>query len=404
MTGLAQKNGAVSSHVRIARDPGALHATRIGSGGADLLIACDLVVATSPENLPKLGAGRSVAVVNSDVAPTAEFASRPDLDLRPDAMEDTIRRAAGEGASHFLPATRLATALLGDALGTNLFLLGYAFQLGRVPVSLAALERAIELNGRAADWNKRAFAWGRLAAHDRAAVDAAARPLLRGDAEPKAESLEALVARRAEFLTGYQGAAWARRYRELVERVAARERALGDGRDELARAVARYLFKLMSYKDEYEVARLYTDGSFRRQLERELEGDYRLKIHLSPQFLPGFLAPRDPETGRIKKWAMPAPLMLAGFRVMAALRFLRGTPFDFFGWGAHRRLERRLIAEYEATLGELLLGLSAENRPLAVEIASLPEHVRGFDSVKERHLAEAKDKQRELLAAFRRSV
>jgi len=401
VTGLAQKNGAVASHVRIARRPEDLHATRIANGSADLLIACDLVVATSPENLPRLGAGRSVAVVNSDVAPTADFASRPDLDLRPDAMEETLRRAAS--ASHFLPATRLATALLGDALATNLFLLGYAFQLGRVPVSLAALQRAIELNGRAAEWNLRAFAWGRLAAHDRTGVDAAAKPLLLGRAEPETQALDALVTHRAAFLEAYQSAAWAQRYRDFVARVATRERALGDGSDELARAVARYLFKLMAYKDEYEVARLYTDGSFRSQLEREFEGDYRLRVHLSPQFLPGFLAPRDPETGRVKKWSIPAPLMFAGFRVLAALRRLRGTPFDVFGWGAHRRLERRLIAEYRATVEELLEALSAESRPLAVEIASLPEHVRGFDSVKERHLAEVREKERELLAAYRRA-
>jgi indolepyruvate ferredoxin oxidoreductase len=404
VTGLAQKNGAVSSHVRIARDPAQLHATRIAAGAADLLIACDLVVATSTENLPRLGAARSTAVVNTDVAPTAEFASRPDLDLRPDAMEETIRKAAQD--THLLSATRLATALLGDAIATNLFLLGYAFQLGRVPVSLEALLRAIELNGRAAEWNQRAFAWGRLAAHDRGAVEAAARPLLHGGAleEARAETLDELVASRVALLTAYQNAAWAARFRARVERVAARERSLGDGRDDLARAVARYLFKLMAYKDEYEVARLYTDGSLEQQLEREFEGDYKLRVHLSPQFLPAFLAPRDPDTGRVKKWAIPAPLMLAGFRVMAALRFLRGTPLDPFGWTAHRRIERRLIGEYETIVDELAEGLTSENRPLAVEIASLPEQVRGYDTVKERNLALAKEKERELLAAFRRTL
>jgi indolepyruvate ferredoxin oxidoreductase len=246
------------------------------------------------------------------------------------------------------------------------------------------------------------LAWGRLAAHDRAAVEAVARPLLRGG-EARAESLGELVRRRAEFLTAYQNAAWAARYHALVERVATRERALGDGRDDLARAGARYAFKLMAYKDEYEVARLYTDGSLVRQLEREFEGDYRLRIQLSPQFLPAFLAPRDPETGRVRKWSIPASLMLPAFRVMAALRFLRGTPFDPFGWTAHRRLERRLVAEYEATLETLLAGLGAGNRALAVEIASLPELLRGFDSVKERHLAAAREKQRELLEAFGRA-
>jgi indolepyruvate ferredoxin oxidoreductase len=189
-----------------------------------------------------------------------------------------------------------------------------------------------------------------------------------------------------------------------VERVAARERSLGDGQDELARAVASAYAKLLATKDEYEVARLYTDGSLERQLAREFEGSYRLRIHLSPQFLPAFLAPRDPDTGRVAKWSVPLPLARAGFRLLAALRFLRGTPFDVPGRTAHRRLERRLVAEYERTVEELLEGLTRENRALAAQIASLPEHVRGFDTVKERQLEEARAKERELLAAFRRSA
>jgi indolepyruvate ferredoxin oxidoreductase len=404
VTGLAQKNGPVSSHVRIANEPAAIHATRVADGSCDLLIACDLVVATGAEHLAKLAPGRTTAVVNSDVAPTAEFASQPDLDLRPDAMEDAVRKAAGAGDAHFLPATRLATALLGDAIAANVFLLGYAFQRGRVPVGLEALDRAIELNGREVEWNRRAFAWGRLAAHDRAAVEAAARPLLRaGAAPPPARTLAEIVAHRSEHLTAYQSARYAARYRALVERVAARERDLGDGRDDLARAVASAYAKLLAYKDEYEVARLYTDGSLERQLAGELEGGRRLRVHLSPQFLPAFLAPRDPETGRVAKWSIPLPLARAGFRVLASLRFLRGTPFDLPGRTAHRRLERRLIGEYESTVEELLDGLTRDNRALTVEIAALPERVRGFDDVKERHLEEVRSKERELLAAFRGS-
>jgi len=403
VTGLAQKNGPVSSHVRIARDPGAIHATRVANGRCDLLLACDLVVATSPDHLAKLAPGRTTAVVNTDVAPTAEFATRPDLDLRPDAMEDAIRKAAGPDDAHFLPATRLATALLGDAIATNLFLLGYAFQRGRVPVGLEAIARAIELNGRDVAWNLRAFAWGRLAGHDRAAVETAARPHLQGGGAPEARTLAEIVEHRSAHLAAYQNARYAARYRALVERVAARERALGDGRDDLARAVARAYAKLLAYKDEYEVARLYTDGSLERQIARELEGDYRLRVHLSPQFLPAFLAPRDAETGRVRKWSIPWPLARAGFRVLAALRVLRGTPLDLAGRTAHRRLERRLIAEYEATLESLLEGLTRENRDVAVEIASLPEQVRGFDTVKERQLEAARAKERELVAAFRRA-
>lgn len=405
VTGLAQKNGPVSSHVRIANDPGAIHATRVANGACDLLIACDLVVATGAEQLGKLAAGRTTAVVNTDVAPTADFATHPDLDLRPDAMEDALRRAVGAGDAHFLPATRLATALLGDAIAANLFLLGFALQRGRLPVGLEALEQAIVLNGRQVEWNLRALAWGRLAAHDGRAVEAAARPLLRaGAAQPAARTLDEIVAHRSEHLTAYQDARYAARYRAFVERVAARERALGDGRDDLARAVASAYAKLLAYKDEYEVARLYTDGSLERQLDRELEGDYRVRIHLSPQFLPAFLAPRDPETGRVAKWAIPLPLARVAFRLLASLRFLRGTPLDVPGWTAHRRLERRLIGDYEARVEEILEGLTPENRALAAEIASLPEQVRGFDSVKERQLDEARSKERELVAGYGRTL
>ncbi len=395
VTGLAQKNGPVTSHVRVARRAGDLYATRISAGRADLVVGCDIVVTAGAEALDKMTPERTVAVVNRHVAPTKDFATNPDLDLSSAAMEQAISAAASSDGVHFVRATSLATALLGDAIGSNLFLLGYAAQLGKLPVGLPALERAIELNGRAVELNKRALAWGRMAAHDVAAVERAARPLL-GPERPRARKLDEVVALRADFLTSYQNAAWARRYRELVERVAARERQIGGGGTRLAETVARYYFKLLAYKDEYEVARLYTDGAFRRQIEQTFEGDYRLKLHLAPQML----FPRDRESGRVRKisvgsWVFPA------FRLLARLRFLRGTPLDVFGWSAHRRLERRLIADYEETVAELLDGLSAENRDLAVEIAAIPELIRGFGLVKEEHLEKARVKQAELLEAFR---
>jgi indolepyruvate ferredoxin oxidoreductase len=334
------------------------------------------------------------------VAPTSDFARSPDLDLSSRAMEAAIREGAGEERCHFLPATPLATALLGDALATNLFLVGYAFQQGRIPVGLPALERAIELNERSVEMNKLALAWGRLAALDPAAIEAAARPLLR-EAPAADPALDEIVARRTAFLTDYQNAAYARRYSALVERVAAREREIAPGSTRLAEAVARADFKLLACKDEYEVARLYTNGDLQRQLERELEGDYALSVHLAPQFLPGFLAPRDPRTGRVRKWELPAWLVFPAFRAIAALRGLRGTPFDPFGWTAHRRLERRLVGEYEARVAELLGALAPGNLDVAVEIAGLPEQIRGFDVVKERSLAHVREKEKELLAAFR---
>ena len=405
VTGLAQKNGPVTSHVRIASSPDALHASRIAVGGADLVLGCDMVVTSGAENLARLSQPRSTVVVNGQVAPTSDFASNPDLDLSGRSMREALASGAGEDACHVVDATRLATALLGDAIFTNPFLMGYAFQLGRLPVGLGALERAMELNGRAVEANRRAFAWGRLAAHDREAVERAARPALRDSvATPHAETLEDLVARRVEFLTAYQNPAYAERYRAFVNETAQRAGTVPGG-EALALAVARYLFKLMARKDEYEVARLYTDGSFERQLEAEFEGDYRVVIHLAPPRMPvidWFLDRRDPDTGRTKK--IDSSAWLPAMRVLARLKFLRDTPFDPFGRTAHRRLERKLVDDYRGVVEELLAGLSGENVALAVDIASLPEQIRGFEQVREEQLAAALEKQTELLDAFRRSV
>jgi len=399
VTGLAQKNGPVTSHVRIAPDPEGLHATRIAAGAADLLLGCDIVVATGPESLSTLAKGRTLAVVNRHVAPTFEFATHPDMDLSSRGMEEALVRAAGAEACHFLDATGLATALLGDALFANPLLLGYAWQLGRLPVSRQAIARAIELNGRAVDANLRAFAWGRLAACDPAALERAARrpePLL-----PR--TLEELIRHREALLTAYQGPTHARRYRERVERAAEREREVCGDAGPLAEAVARHYAKLLAYKDEYEVARLMGDPAFLRRIADEFEGPYRLEWHAAPPHLPlvdRFLRRRDPDTGRTRKLALGAwvfPLL----GLLARLRFLRGTPFDPFGRTAHRRLERALVAEYEATLEELLAGLRPGNRALAAEIAALPEHIRGYDSVKERSVEEVRARCEELLAAFR---
>jgi indolepyruvate ferredoxin oxidoreductase len=255
--------------------------------------------------------------------------------------------------------------------------------------------------------NLRALSFGRLAAHDLAAVQHVARPGMRasalasgasgasGEGEPP-KSLEQIVAHRSEMLAAYQSRAWAGRYRRLVDRVAAAEAACAPDSTRLASAVARYFAKLMAYKDEYEVARLYTDGGFRRQLESEFEGSFQIQLHLAPQMF----FPKDPETGRARKLAV-GPWVLTAFAWLARFKFLRGTPFDPFGWAAHRRLERALIGEYERTLDELCAALNPSNLDLAVEIASLPEGIRGFFDVKERHLADVRSKEHELLAAFR---
>jgi indolepyruvate ferredoxin oxidoreductase len=395
-TGLSQKNGAVMSHVRLAPTPEELHAVRIAAGGADLLLGCDMVVAASPQALSRVEHGVTRAVINSYLAPTAAFVVNPDIDFETLAMQRALKAAAGAPNTDFLDGTGLATALMGDSIATNLFMLGFAFQQGLVPLSLEAIERAIELNGVQVEKNKRTVAWGRLAAHDRAKVEALARPAMAEEA-PAPQSLAELVERRARFLTDYQSAAYAERYRALVAVVETAAKTRGRGLTGLAEATARGFFKLMAYKDEYEVARLYTDGTFERQLQQQFDGDFTLEFHLAPPLT----APRDPATGELKKRAYRGRWMLPAFRLLAAMKGLRGTAFDIFGRSAERRMERQLIADYAATMKELSAALSPDNHALAVEIARIPEQIRGYGHIKERNIKQAKAREASLLASFR---
>ncbi|HEY6864337.1 MAG TPA: indolepyruvate ferredoxin oxidoreductase family protein, partial [Burkholderiales bacterium] len=397
MSGLAQKFGPVMSHVRIARAPEELHSVRVGTGAADLVLGCDLVVTSGGEALSKMDERSTKVLVNSTTSPTAAFVKNPDWRLPGAGLQDEISAAAGRANVDFVAAGRLATALMGDAIATNMFMLGYAYQKGWVPLGEPALLKAIELNGVSVDFNKTAFAWGRRAAASPELVEKLASP---SDVVPISQALSRdlgeRVTRRAEFLAAYQDAAYARRYTDLIERVRAAEARLGGDSLPLTEAVARYYFKLLAYKDEYEVARLHSDPAFRRRIETMFEGDYRLKFHLAPPLL----AKRDPATGELRK-SVYGPWMMTAFRVLAKLKGLRGTALDVFGYSEERRTERRLIAEYEGTVDELLARLDRGNRALAVEIASIPERIRGFGHVKARHLAEAKKKEAELLSAFR---
>ena len=396
MAGLAQKGGAVVSHVRLAPKPEDIHAVRISAGSARLLLGCDLVVAAGYEALSKMTAGRTRAVVNSHQVMTGEFTRNPDLAFPGGEMERLINEAAGPGQADFIDATRVATALLGDSIATNLFMLGYAWQKGLVPLSAAALEQAIELNQVAVEANKAAFLWGRRAAHDLAAVEKAAAPASEPQSRHLSQTLGEVVARRVAFLTAYQDAAYAARYKALVERTQAAESARTPGAAGLAEAVARYYFKLLAVKDEYEVARLYSDPQFTRGLRDQFEGSYKLSFHLAPPLM----AARDPETGHLKKreygaWLLPA------FRVLAKLKGLRGTPLDVFGYSTERKMERRLITDYEALMDEVLAKLTPDNHAVAVELAAIPEKIRGFGHVKEAHLKTAKACEADLLTAFR---
>jgi indolepyruvate ferredoxin oxidoreductase len=354
-----------------------------------------MVVAASPAALSRIEPGVTRAVINGYMTPVAAFVTNGDMDLGTEAMMKSIRDAAGNDAVSFVDGTGLATAILGDSIATNLFMLGYAWQKGLVPLSLEALMRAIELNGVAVDTSKRTFAWGRLAAHNLNAVQAAAKPTLRVE-KPAARTLSEIVAKRVELLTAYQDKAYAERYRAFVDRVASIEKERARGRSGLAEAVAKSLYKLMAYKDEYEVARLYTDGEFLKKLGAQFEGDYRLSFHLAPPLF----ADRDPDTGQLKKREY-GPWILSAFRVLASLKRLRGTMFDVFGHTEERKMERRLIAEYEATIDSLLATLDQNNHALAVQIASVPETMRGFGHIKEKNVVAAKAREASLLAAYR---
>ena len=387
MTGLAQKGGAVWSHLRIADNPEDLHSVRIGLGGARALIGCDLVTSSQVDTLSRLGRGTSRAVINTYRTYTNEFARNPDMSFPEDELRTRIEAALGGDAVEMIDATRLATALLGDAIGSNLFMAGFAYQRGLVPVGAEAIERAIELNGVAVEMNKTAFDWGRRAAHDLAFVERIAYPADARQERPVLESLDDMVARRSDFLTGYQNAAYAARYTALVNRVREAEGVEGGG--PLSHAVARYYFKLLAYKDEYEVARLHASGDFRKQIERQFEGGYRLEFNLAPPLF----ARKDPVTGEPRKMRFGS-WMLHVFRLLAAMRGLRGTAFDPFGRTEERRRERALIAQYEADAEEILSRFSPETSAAAVALASVPEHIRGYGHVKLRHL-EAAEKQRD---------
>ncbi len=399
MTGLAQKGGAVMSHIRIAEKPEDIHATKISAGGAKLLLGCDLVVAAGFDALAKVQQGRTKAVVNTHETITGDFTRNPDYHFPGQRLQRRVVEAAGQENTDLIEATRLATDLMGDSIATNLFMLGYAWQKGCVPVSRAAIEQAVALNGVAVSANLQAFAWGRRAAVDLAAVQAAAEPARAEDAqgsERLSQSLDEAIERRVAFLTDYQDSAYGERYRALVERVRAAERKVAPESDALTHAVAQSYYRLLAVKDEYEVGRLYTSGEFARKLHAQFEGDFKVKVHLAPPILGG----TDPNTGEPKKRAF-GPWVFPVFRLLARMKRLRGTALDIFGYLPERKRERALIGEFEAVVEELLAGLTRENHGVAVQLAELPQQIRGFGHVKMRNLEQAKAREAELLATFR---
>jgi indolepyruvate ferredoxin oxidoreductase len=396
MTGLAQKNGAVVSHVRIADTPEELHATRIAAGEARLVLACDILTGVGYEQLAKMQKGVTRALVNTALVMPAGFTRDPDLVFPTGSMEQEILDAVAAGDAEFLDATTLATGLMGDSIATNLFMVGFAYQRGLLPVGEAAILRAIELNATAIEANKLSFRWGRLAAVDPERVAAAAIPAALPDTQRLSASLDEIVARRVDYLTAYQDAAYAKRYSELVARARDAEGARMPGATALTEAVARGYFKLLAIKDEYEVARLYAESDFAARVAAQFDGDYRLAFHLAPPFL----SRPDPRSGEATKRTY-GPWMLRAMRTLAKLRRLRGGPLDLFGRTEERRMERALIGEYEALVAEVLAALAPHNHAVAVGLARLPEHIRGFGHVKAKNVAEARAEQAKLLASFR---
>ncbi len=398
MAGLAQKGGSVYSHVRLANSPEEIHAIRVAAASADLVLGCDLVVTGTKKVLAGIQAGRTTLVVNTAEIYPGDFTRNADFSLPAERLKRELRRIANGEKIDFVDATAIATALLGNAIAANMFMLGFAYQRGAIPLSAEAIEKAIELNGEAVPMNLEAFRLGRRAAASPEGLAALSGSLKAPtQARTLSQSLDEAIARRVDFLTAYQSPSYAKRYADLVKRVRDAEAKAVPGQDALAQAVARNLFKLMAYKDEYEVARLYTDGSFLKQVDQTFEGqNLRFEFHLAPPLL----ARKDKTTGLPRKMSF-GPWMMKAFGTLARFRRLRGTPLDIFGYTHERRTERKLIKEYRALVEEVVAKLTPENHVTALGLASIPAKIRGFGHVKERHLAAAKQEEAALLERFR---
>ena len=392
--GLAQKGGATWSYVLIGENQDDIRTTRVGMAAADLVIGCDPIVAVAKETLLRMRGGRTHVALNSNSTPTAAFVKNANWQNPSEQCVAEIVALVGESAVGSFDADAAATRLMGDSIYTNPMMMGYAWQKGWIPLEKASLIRAIELNAVAVAQNKLAFEWGCRAAHDWAAVQKLMAPLNVIEFK-KRESLAGMIDRRVEFLTAYQDAAYAHSYSAFVQKVKTAEEPLGVKHLPLTEAVARHLFKLMAYKDEYEVARLHTDAAFHARINAMFEGDFKLNYHLAPPLLA-----KKNDKGELQKQKF-GPYMLTAFRLLARLKGLRGGALDIFGKSEERRQERALIADYRASLEEVLAALSAANHGAAVDIARIPEQIKGFGHVKARNLKAARQNWTALMGRFR---
>ncbi|MDW6024990.1 indolepyruvate ferredoxin oxidoreductase family protein [Mesorhizobium sp. BAC0120] len=391
MAGLAQKGGSVFTHVRIARSPDDIHSIRVSAGKADLVLGCDLVVSGAKKVLAAVRQNHTIFVANTAEIMPGEFARSADFSLPVERLKKAIREAAGDTHSHFFDATRTASVLFGNSLGANMVMLGFAYQHGGLPVGAQAIEKAIELNGQAVAMNIAAFRWGRRAAHEPQFVRSLVARQDAPAAQPLAATLDEVILHRVEFLTAYQNRRYARHYERRIAEIRAAEAKARPGSTVVTEAVARNLFRLMAVKDEYEVARLYTDGAFQRQLSSQFQSFEKLEFHLAPPIL----ARKGPD-GKPRKSSF-GPWMMRGFRVLAALRPLRGTPLDIFGRSEDRRMERRLLAEYQGDLDLILKLISPAKIEAAAALASAPQLIRGYGHVKQASAARAAEERKRLL-------
>jgi len=385
-TGISQKNGAVLSHVRIGPDADSLHAPRVSTGNADLVLGCDMMVAASVPAVSTMSSQRTKVVLNTHLAPHADFVLNPvTADFGEESLKAAITDAAGQASVSMLPATRLATSVFGDAIATNMIVLGYALQKGWIPVSIAAVQRAIELNGVAIKANLAALTLGREAAQNLEQVlkDVTPAQVVKIMSRPK-ETLDEMIERCTQELTAYQNRPYADAYLQLINRVRTAETKVEPGSERLTRKVAEQAYRLMAYKDEYEVARLYTDGRFLEKLKSQFEGNAKLTFHLAPPVV----AKRDPVTGHLKKRPYRG-WMLTAFKVMSKFKALRGTLLDPFGYNPERKVERALAKAYPQIIDGVLANLTAENLPWAIEVAGVCGKIRGFGHVKQRNLETA---------------
>ncbi len=396
-TGLAQKFGAVLCHVRVAEDDSDLDGARVAEGCADVMLGCDLMVAAGSAAVSCLASNRSALIVNAHDALPPEFIHERDLEVPAQALLTTLREASRDGGLTAVDATAYAADLLGDALLANVFMLGVALQHGLLPVSVEALDRALELFGSRLEQNRLALALGRFAALEPERVEAMRR--LRKPPQELRTTLEDIVEYRKDFLTDYQDSAYAQRYTNWVSRIRTVEQTVAGGSTVLAESVARNYFKLLAYKDEYEVARLYTETDFLTRLSEEFEGELSLRVHLAPPLLRRV----DAESGRPRKRSFGA-WMFHAMRLLARLRFLRGGRLDVFGYAPERRMERRLIVDYEALLEKIASELASSRLGLATDLTGIPRDIRGFGPVKAVAVERAERRRSELLAAWEASV